>query len=116
MPEVSGTVAATKLTAPAQGPEIVIAPALLERATTLVDSHRLTLLVAQGGSGKTTLARAVTDHLGGPVAWLRLHPSDDNPYRLIELLATASRAHNPSTTSLCLELLGSGEARAFDVP
>ncbi len=94
------------------GEAVVIDSHLLERVCTSVDAHPLTLLVGQAGSGKTTLARACAAHVDTPVAWLRLHPSDDEPRLLLELLGAAVTEAGVACDRLD-EILGSRQADEF---
>jgi LuxR family maltose regulon positive regulatory protein len=53
---VSTSVLATKLFAPARRPQLVARPRIAERLATNLDAgHRLTLVSAPAGFGKTTL-------------------------------------------------------------
>jgi LuxR family transcriptional regulator, maltose regulon positive regulatory protein len=101
----------TKLTPPAISDEVVVAAGLRHRAVDLIRDNRLTLVVAQGGSGKTTVVRAATDALGWPVAWLRLHEADDDPRMLVELLAAAVDHATAGASTTTLDLVASGRSR-----
>ncbi|TVR21466.1 MAG: hypothetical protein EA389_15070 [Ilumatobacter sp.] len=102
----------TKLTPPSITPDVVVADGLVEHTRDLLHEHRLTTIVAPGGSGKTTLAAVATAELGVPVAWLRLHPSDDDPRLLVELTAVAIDHVAPGTTTATRSLLRSGQVLA----
>lgn len=63
-------------------------PALLARLGRYVRGSTATVIRAPGGSGKTTLARAIVDTLDLPSAWITLDEWDDGS-RLLELLHEA---------------------------
>lgn len=70
----------TKLTAPVQRSKIVKRPRLTDLLRAGM-AHKLTLIVAPAGYGKTTLLRewlSITEGMGWPVAWLSLDPEDNN--------------------------------------
>lgn len=79
----------TKIVPPAVGPEVVISDDRRAWFRDVILRHRLTTLVAQGGSGKSTLVAATVETLDVPVAWVRWHANDDHPSRVIEYLAAA---------------------------
>lgn len=69
---------------------------------------RLTLIVAPGGFGKSTLAASWLDGWrrdGLPVAWLGLDPEDDEPLRFIFYLASALNRLHPEVGVTVLNLL-----------
>ena len=72
----------TKLYIPPVRPDLVPRPHLIERLDEgLRLGHRLTLVSAPAGFGKTTL---LSEWVGGcerPVAWLSLNESDSDPAR-----------------------------------
>ena len=95
-------VLATKLFAPARRPRLVARPRVTDRlAATLDPGHRLTLVSAPAGFGKTTL---LTDWLaglqGGRVGWLSLDDGDNDPTRflahLVAALGSAGLAVDPA--------------------
>ena len=88
-------VLATKLFAPARRPQLVARRRLTERLdTTLEAGHRLTLVSAPAGFGKTTLVGDWVAHLGGTRpdtrgAWLSLDDGDNDLTRLLAHVVAA---------------------------
>jgi LuxR family maltose regulon positive regulatory protein len=78
----------TKLYAPSVPPDLVPRPALVERLNGGL-RHRLTLISAPAGFGKTMLAAAWTRDVGRPVAWLSLDADDNDPARFTSYLIAA---------------------------
>lgn len=80
----------TKFYAPVPRPGLVSRPRLVEQMEAGVrQNHRLTLVSAPPGFGKTTL---IGEWLGGgrrPVAWLSLDEADNDPVRFIQYLVAA---------------------------
>lgn len=80
----------TKLHIPSPRPDLVARPRLVEQVEAGVrQNHRLTLVSAPPGFGKTTL---VGEWLGGrllPVAWLSLDEADNDPLRFMQYLVAA---------------------------
>ena len=85
----------TKLFAPPRRPLLVARPALAARLDTLLDpGHRLGLVSAPAGFGKTTLlgdwlAHLERDRTDTRVAWLSLDDGDDDLTRLVAHLVAA---------------------------
>ncbi len=94
---VSAPVLATKLFAPARRSRLVARPRLAEQLdTTLEAGHRLTLVSAPAGFGKTTLLSDWLAHLDQDrtdvrVAWLSLDDGDNDLARLLTHLVAALR-------------------------
>jgi LuxR family maltose regulon positive regulatory protein len=83
----------TKLYTPSPRPGLVARPRLVERLDEgLRLGHKLTLVSAPAGFGKTTLVSAWATGCGRPVAWLSLDEGDDDPARFLAYLAAALRA------------------------
>src|SRR5688572_115306 len=88
-------VLATKLFAPARRSQLVARPRLAERLdTTLEAGHRLTLVSAPAGFGKTTLLSDWLTHLAKSqanirLAWLSLDDGDNDLARLLTHLVAA---------------------------
>ncbi|HEX8631983.1 MAG TPA: LuxR family transcriptional regulator, partial [Catenuloplanes sp.] len=92
-------VLATKLFAPARRAQLVARPRLAERLDTTLDAgHRLTLVSAPAGFGKTTLLSDWLAHLEQSrtdvgLAWLSLDDGDNDLTRLLtHLVATLNGA------------------------
>ena len=82
--DAASWVPVTKFVPPMVGPEVLIGADRLAWFRDVILRHRLTTLVAQGGSGKSTLVAAAVAAIDVPVAWVRWHSSDDNPSRVVE--------------------------------
>jgi LuxR family maltose regulon positive regulatory protein len=98
---VSTAVLATKLFAPARRPQAVARTRLAEDLeSTLVPGHRLTLVSAPAGFGKTTVlsdwvARLGEEDSGAHTAWLSLDEGDNDLTRLLTHLVAALGATDP---------------------
>ena len=92
----------TKLSVPPLRPELVARPRLLERLDAgLRPGHKLTLISAPAGYGKTTLVAAWlhaldtehetrnTRHAARTTPWLSLDPHDNEPARFLTYLVAA---------------------------
>ncbi|MBJ7456332.1 MAG: helix-turn-helix transcriptional regulator [Thermoleophilia bacterium] len=102
----------TKLRAPGPRPGMVARPgltALLERS---VAAHRLTLVSAAAGWGKSTLVGEWLAARERPVAWLALDVADNDPARFWRYLSEAlQRAGVPLDDQAAGALAGSPEMR-----
>ncbi|MDQ6648828.1 MAG: LuxR C-terminal-related transcriptional regulator [Actinomycetota bacterium] len=104
-------VLATKLFAPALRPQLVARPRLAEQLdTTLEAAHRLTLVSAPAGFGKTTVLSDWLTHLdqhqGCPqVGWLSLDDGDNDLTRFLTHLVAALRRVALDLDSSILESL-----------
>lgn len=87
-------IARSKLVAPRLPPEATWVDGLVERLAARTSTSRLTLLRANGGSGKTTLARAIVETAGRPWGWTALDEHDDLA-AAVELVAAALTAAHP---------------------
>src|SRR5437868_7096744 len=86
----------TKLAPPRPHPALVPRGRLFERLDEGLE-HRLTLLSAPAGFGKTTLVSAWIAARGGrqeslPVAWVSLDTGDNDPARFWRYVTTACQA------------------------
>ena len=80
----------TKLYIPPLRPNLVSRPRLIERLNKgLRLGHRLTLISAPAGFGKTTLLSEWVTSCGRPVAWLSLDESDNDSARFLAYLIAA---------------------------
>jgi len=80
----------TKLQIPAVRPSLVRRPRLLSDLSRGLDlGHRLTLISAPPGFGKTTLVQSWIESVGRPVAWLTLDQHDNDPPRFLRYLCTS---------------------------
>ncbi len=88
---MSDPLLATKLHVPAPRPKAVPRPRLIERLNEGLH-HKLTLISAPAGFGKTTL---VSEWIAGrkqPAAWLSLDEGDSDPTRFLAYLVAALRS------------------------
>lgn len=96
----------TKLSHPRLPSSLVAREHLLTRlgATPL---HRLTLLSASAGWGKTTLLSAWATHASFPIAWLSLDELDNDPIRFWVSVLAALRTCLPGIGEVALAMLNS---------
>lgn len=100
---------ATKLYIPPPRSKIVLRPRLLEQLNDgLAKGHKLTLISASAGFGKTTLASEWIAGCKRPVAWISLDEGDDDPERFITYLVAALQTIKPG--------IGEGLVSAFQSP
>lgn len=84
------TLLGTKLCRPRRTTNLVARPRLTQRLDHgLQDGHRLFLVVAPAGYGKTTLIADWLDKTGTPSAWLSLDEADNDPPRFFTYLVAA---------------------------
>jgi ATP/maltotriose-dependent transcriptional regulator MalT len=84
------TLLATKLYRPRPTSNLVARPRLTQRLDEgLRSGHRLFLVVAPAGYGKTTLVTEWLDGIGIPSAWLSLDEADNDPLRFFTYLVAA---------------------------
>ena len=87
---------ATKLYIPPSRRRIVLRPRLVERLNEgLAAGHRLTLVSAPAGFGKTSLVGGWVAGCGRPVAWLSLDDGDSDPSRFLAYLIAALQTVAP---------------------
>ncbi len=97
----------TKFYIPPVEPELVSRQRLIE----LLDAgihHKLTLVSAPAGFGKTTLLSEWVKSCGRPVAWLTLDEGDNDPARFLAYFVAALQTIQPN--------LGEGALSAFQSP
>jgi LuxR family maltose regulon positive regulatory protein len=98
----------TKLYVPPARPERVSRPRLIQRLDEgLRPGHRLTLLSAAAGFGKTTLLSDWIHQRNGPVAWLSLDAADNAPGRFWTHVVAALQTVYPEMGRSVLAALGS---------
>jgi LuxR family transcriptional regulator, maltose regulon positive regulatory protein len=111
-------VLATKLFAPARRPQLVARPRLAEQLdTTLEAGHRLTLVSAPAGFGKTTLLGDWLTHLESSqanvrIAWLSLDDGDNDLARLLAHVVAALQSAGLGVDSAVLEELHTASTSA----
>ena len=81
---------ATKLYIPPTRPKVVLRPCLIEQLNGgLSAGHKLTLVSAPAGFGKTTLVSEWIAGCDRPVAWVSLDEGDNDPARFLSYLIAA---------------------------
>ena len=84
----------TKFQPPRLRDDLIIRQRLLDALEATVQTHRLTLISAPAGYGKTTLLSLLPRTFPAlPVAWLSLDPEDDDPSRFLSALIAALQQH-----------------------
>jgi LuxR family transcriptional regulator, maltose regulon positive regulatory protein len=113
-------VLATKLFVPARRPRLVARTRLTGQLDAALDSgHRLTLISAPAGFGKTTLVSDWIDHTtrrrpDTRVAWLSLDEGDNDPTRLLTHLVAALQRLDEGLGAEALALLGAAHPVPVD--
>ena len=101
----------SKLRIPLARDRRVARPELIERLNVALGArHKLSLITAPAGYGKTTLARDWAMASGRPVAWLSLDEADDDPGRLIAYLIASLQTLVAGIGEGVLGTLQSGQA------
>ncbi len=119
---VSAPVLATKLFAPARRPQLVARPRVAERLDSTLDAgHRLTLVSAPAGFGKTTLLSdwlTDLDRRQGHtrVGWLSLDDGDNDLTRFVAHLVAALQRAELDVDAAVLESLSSAPVGAALTP
>ena len=96
----------TKLAPPPLSCALVARDRLLDRLDA-ARTHRLTLLSASAGWGKTTLLSAWATRSGCPIAWLSLDEGDNDPTRFWAAVLAALRTCLPRVGEVTLAMLHS---------
>ncbi len=105
---MSTTILATKLYIPPPRAKIVLRPRLIERLNEgLFSGHKLTVISASAGFGKTTLVSEWVASCGQPVAWLSLDEGDNDPTRFLTYLVAALQTIAPNIGARVLGALQS---------
>src|SRR3954467_11223343 len=97
---------ATKLYIPPPRPDMVLRSRLIERLNEGLH-HKLTLISAPAGFGKTTLVSAWLATCERPAAWLSLDNGDSDPTRFLTYLAAAVQTIAPTIGAGLLSALQS---------
>ena len=97
---------ASKLYIPPSRPEIVLRPRLTEQLNTTLH-HKLTLISAPAGFGKTTLVSEWVAVCRRPVAWLSLDEEESDLARFLTYLIAALQTIAGEIGALALPVLGS---------
>ncbi len=104
---------ATKLYIPALRSKTVSRQRLLNRVKDGLN-HKLILISAPAGSGKTTLVSEWAAHCGQAVAWLSLDDGDNDAIRFLRYLIMAMQSISPSIGKGILGLLDSPQPPPVD--
>ena len=90
-------------------PEYLVARPRLERRldAALLNHHRLILVSALPGSGKSSLLAAWAAHRAAPLAWISLETSDNDPVRFWSYFLASIQGRFPDTAQDLLEDLNS---------
>ena len=89
------SILATKLYVPPSRPKAILRPRLIERLNKGID-HKLILISASAGFGKTTLVSEWVSTCGRPVAWLSLDESDSDLSRFLTYVIAALQTIQPA--------------------
>ena len=83
-------VSKTKFQTPQLSQDYLPRPKLVQTAVTAVSQHKLTLISAPAGAGKTTFATSIIQTIEpAQIAWLRLDANDNDPQTFITALVQA---------------------------
>ncbi len=94
---VTETLLRTKLYIPPPRPNLILRPRLIEQLNQALRlRHRLTLISAPAGFGKTTMTGAWVEALDRPAAWLSLDEGDSEPTRFLAYLVAALQTAVPA--------------------
>ncbi len=78
------------------------------------EHHRLLLVCAPAGFGKTTLVRAWIETLNAPVAWFSIEPSDAHPRQFLNYLVNAISQALPELADNLLPVLSASPPPPID--
>lgn len=92
--ETFTSILSTKLYIPPHQPKVIFRSRLIERLSEVLH-HKLTLISAPAGFGKTTLVSEWVTDCKLPVAWLSLDKGDNNPTRFLMYLVAALQTIAP---------------------
>lgn len=98
----------TKLRAPDRRPGTVARPGLIERLDRAVADHRLTVVSAAAGWGKSTLVGEWLATLAQPCAWVALDAADNDPARFWRYLSEALQRAGVPVDDQAVGALGGG--------
>ncbi len=94
---MSAPILATKLYIPPPRPQLVLRPRLIKQLNEgLSSGHKLTIISAPAGFGKTTLVSEWVVDCGRPTAWLSLDEGDSDPTRFLIYLVSALKTIAPN--------------------
>ncbi len=99
-----------KLTVPPLSETRVPRPRVERRLAELVERHRIVVLSATAGAGKTTAAAAAADMVGFPIAWLTIDTTDAAQGRLLTYLEASLSNVAPHVRGMATSALAHGLA------
>ena len=103
---MANPILATKLYIPPPPSKVVVRTRLIKQLTAGASAgHKLTLISAPAGFGKTTLVSEWIASYGGQVAWLSLDESDSDPTRFLTYLVAALQSVAPNIGEGILSIL-----------
>ncbi len=106
---------ATKLYIPPVQVQLVIRPRLIDQLSRgLAAGHRLTIVSAPAGSGKTTLVSEWVSGCGRPAAWLSLDEGDRDPTRFLTYLVAALQTIAPQIGGGVMDVLQSPQPASIE--
>lgn len=106
----------TKLIPPQVGGDVLPRPELAAALRAAALSHRLTLLSAPAGSGKTTAVAALPQSYPDlPLAWITLDAGDDDPAAFLALLVAALQELLPGCAGTAANLLAGAPEMAREL-
>src|SRR5690606_11272060 len=104
---MASAILVTKLYVPPPSLKAVLRPRLIERLNGGLH-HKLLLISAPAGFGKTTLVSEWVAGCGRPIAWLSLDEADNDPAGFLTYLVAALRTISPG--------IGEGALAALQSP
>jgi LuxR family transcriptional regulator, maltose regulon positive regulatory protein len=109
---MSSTILATKLYIPPLRTKIVLRPRLIEQLNEGIRSgHRLIIISAAAGFGKTTMVSEWTTGCNMPVAWLSLDEADGDPVRFLSYVIEALQTIQAGIGEGLLAILDSNQSQ-----
>jgi LuxR family maltose regulon positive regulatory protein len=102
------TVIRGKLATPPLPERLVSRPRLVRLVSALIDEHRVLVVSATAGAGKTTAVVEAVRSLERPIAWLTLDATDAAPGRLVTYLEAALAGVRPAVSGLATDALTAG--------
>lgn len=112
---MTAPILATKLYAPPPRPRLIFRPRLIEQLNEgLRSSHRLTLISAPAGFGKTTLISEWVSGCERPIAWLSLDEGDNDSTRFLTYFITALQSIAQNVGAEIMSMLQSSQPASIE--